>query len=476
MAKWISDRVCVEQGTPLRPPLHDRSTNAPVFADWTTRRYSCRSRREYVLAIGQVGERLLERRGGSLPMKSRRSSAQFPTSRTRKMFTIPLRFPSNLRSLGVVQIGVLASVLSLPFAVGHADPVISGIASNLNVVTWTGHQWITAGDTGHILTSPDASTWAPCSSATTANLIGVATSGTSTVLIGTETWTKPPAKIDTIILPDGQITTFYLANTITSGIALSSGDGRSWGKSAFSDTVPSQRLFSDDTHSPTAIFWSGSRYVIFIRPYLDPLAETIPLPQLHPLEASADGMTWKPVPFADPGVAIGPVGWFGSRGFAFGSGAMFVATGAVYSAVDDSGWSNIGRLGAVDSVPIALTASGSHFVVVGAGESGYPKGGGAIWTSPDGGTWTVRASGAKMILNAVAHVSGWTLAAGDSGAIVVSRDDSTWIPIPSGTTKNLRGIAANDSIFVLVGDGGTILRIPIASLVAAGLRSRVQGI
>jgi|GEM_PF-2772760 hypothetical protein len=379
--------------------------------------------------------------------------------------------PKQLSDQMIRRSWILALFLIVPAVASSAVvPQVSGVTSRLNVATWTGQQWIAAGDNGRILTSPDGSVWSSDSSGTTANLVGIATSGNTTVAIGSEAWSDTMAEpILNVVIVDGNPQfhdsgTAFVSLAGARGIAIASADGEKWQKTVFGSSL----LESDggcygmvNTQSPTAIFWSGRRYVIFVQSAqgLTCLDTVIP-PTPQPMRISSDGSTWQPGPTilsAEWTGAISAVSWAGQSGI--GIVGQYVFHGS-----SDSTWSwnQSDSLPRNPGTPAALSTTSSGYVVV--------AGGGTIWKSVYGDAWVARLSGTTKNLNAVNHSGGWTTAAGDSGVLLASRDDSVWTSIPSGTLRNLRGIAANDSFFLVVGDSGTILRLPIASLMADGVR------
>jgi hypothetical protein len=92
---------------------------------------------------------------------------------------------------------------------------------------------------------------------------------------------------------------------------------------------------------------------------------------------------------------------------------------------------------------------GTAFVAVGAN--------GAMYSSPDGTTWTALNSAVATNLNAATYRGGVYLAAGDGGAMLYSADAITWTARTTGTANNLNAIATNAGLFVAVGAKGTIV-------------------
>lgn len=77
---------------------------------------------------------------------------------------------------------------------------------------------------------------------------------------------------------------------------------------------------------------------------------------------------------------------------------------------------------------------------------------GAIYTSPDGTSWTERHfAGAE--LRDIATSGSVHVAVGDNGEIWRSTNGTTWSPIPSGTSIDLKGVSYGGGKFVAVGSG-----------------------
>ncbi len=92
---------------------------------------------------------------------------------------------------------------------------------------------------------------------------------------------------------------------------------------------------------------------------------------------------------------------------------------------------------------------GTEFVAVGAG--------GAMYSSPDGITWTALNSGVASNLNAAVYRGGVYLAAGDSGTMLYSTDAINWTPRTTSSANNLYAVASSSALFVAVGANGTIV-------------------
>lgn len=117
-------------------------------------------------------------------------------------------------------------------------------------------------------------------------------------------------------------------------------------------------------------------------------------------------------------------------------------------------------------------ASGSLWVVVGAG--------GAIHTSVDGTDWIPRASGTgELLLNVNGDGDVW-VAVGDGGTVVTSEDGTAWQRRSTPTSGMLRAIAYGGGVYVAGGDNGLLIRstdnAATWSLVSSGSASGIQGI
>ena len=301
----------------------------------------------------------------------------------------------------------------------------SGIQSRLEAANWTGAQWAVSGDSGRVLLSSDGRTWLPCSTGTLADLSFLTTSGSSMVAAGA-----------------------------LSQRSFSSVDGKVWASSPVDSSYG----------QVNSLFWSGRNYLVFFATpstcHGNETLEVCSTPS-PPIGYSPDGQNWVYRAFPDSGSQVISSAVVDGKVFALSN----LVNGRILTSNDDTNWSVLATPSLYNAKSVIW--SGTHLIAVGTG--------GWIGISSDGISWNNPANRASyQNLNALAHASGWTLAAGDAGTIYASRDDSDWTPIFSGTKRNLRGLAANDSLFVAVGDSGTILRIPVTSLAAAGIQSRTK--
>jgi hypothetical protein len=110
-----------------------------------------------------------------------------------------------------------------------------------------------------------------------------------------------------------------------------------------------------------------------------------------------------------------------------------------------------GRLDGDETGPVAPT-----FVAVGPA--------GQIITSPDGATWTPRASGVEARLSGVAAGPSRFVAVGGEGTIVVSRDAVRWARAASPTTIDLVDVIFTGDRFLAVGQDWTRGAATVTSL------------
>jgi len=133
--------------------------------------------------------------------------------------------------------------------------------------------------------------------------------------------------------------------------------------------------------------------------------------------------------------------------------------GAIFTSPDGKTWSSRTPVGySTDLFAVATNTifgippspPSLLFVAVGSG--------GAVVRSTDGVTWTatVATNASLPALRAIAVVSGVFVAVGDNGRIQTSIDGVSWTVRPSNTTVNLHAINCADTICVAAGDSGVV--------------------
>ena len=138
----------------------------------------------------------------------------------------------------------------------------------------------------------------------------------------------------------------------------------------------------------------------------------------------------------------------------------------------------------------SLTTCGNNTALSATGTFAAVGQNGAIFTSPDGISWTGQSPPVATNLNAVAGYAAnqnnattpglrW-VAVGDGGKAVYSTDGINWsVATSTTTTQNLRSIIQVSGSFFAVGDGGTIVSSSDGntwSLATSGTTNRLNGI
>ncbi|MEK7951055.1 PKD domain-containing protein [Luteolibacter soli] len=146
---------------------------------------------------------------------------------------------------------------------------------------------------------------------------------------------------------------------------------------------------------------------------------------------------------------------------AFGGGKLVAvgeSAGTYRISTDGINWTTGGSM-AANGYLYGIIYDGTNFVVVGQDYDFTAPAGwkGAIYTSPNGTTWT-RRSFSGSSLKDVAFGGGVYVAVGEAGALWRSTNGTTWSPVPSGVSVNINGVSYGNGGFVAVGaanDGGS---------------------
>jgi len=162
------------------------------------------------------------------------------------------------------------------------------------------------------------------------------------------------------------------------------------------------------------------------------------------------------------------IAWTGARFAAVGSGAGFQASedalvwrvSSGLSSADDVAWDG-SMMVAVGSSPWASTSvdgltwtmrslpagsSGLHGVA--RSPEAWVAVGDGICSSPDGVTWTARASGTTKQLRAVTWTGAQFVAVGEDGAVVTSPDGATWTLRPPSTSDSFTAVGSSPALAV----------------------------
>lgn len=148
------------------------------------------------------------------------------------------------------------------------------------------------------------------------------------------------------------------------------------------------------------------------------------------------------------------VGFNNLYGVAFGGGSFVaVSDSAIYTSLDATNWSSV-------SLPSGRTlrgvtyANGQFFAV---GSTSYSADY-AILSSPDGTSWSYAdGPNAGSPLTGITFNNGTFVAVGGAGEILTSPDGSTWTSRASGAGAALNTVTFGDNQFITLGASGTIL-------------------
>ncbi len=358
-----------------------------------------------------------------------------------------VNWPRAVSGLTQALFGV-ATGKSLVVAVGAAGKIItsadgltwteraSGVTTDLRAVTFASGTFVAVGVSGVILTSPDAVTWTRATSGTTTNLYGIAyLKGVFHAGgdNGTLLTSATGATWTAAGLNNNTSGTLYLTAEGDNGLLV----GRAGEVYATSASTAWRRLTTGTSDPKQAVLYAGGRWIS-----VGSNTDAITRAAVIPIQTSTDGITWKP---AAPNSAFAPL-----TAVAYGQ-QRYVAVGpasAIFTSPDGTTWTQR---------PISNTAA---FSSLAAGPSAFVAGssGSSIYSSPDGTTWTQRAFGTTFPVRGVAYGAGRFVAVGDGGNIRHSPDGTTWTAATSGVTTALLAVGYWDDVgFLAVGSSGVIL-------------------
>ena len=267
--------------------------------------------------------------------------------------------------------------------------------------------FVSVGDPGTILTSPDGNSWTKRTSGISKYLYGVTygnrlfvTVGESGTILtssdGIFSWTKRTS--GTFDYLSGLTYGNGLFVTVGWRTILTSSDGTTW----------TQRT-------------SGISKYLYGVTYGNRLFVTVG--DSGTILTSSDGNSWTQ---RNSGISKY------LYGVTYGKG-LFVTvglSGTILTSPDGTTWTQ--RNSGTSDLLIGVTYENGLFVTV--GESG------TILTSPDGTTWTERTSGTPEYLIGVTYGNGLFVTVGYLGTIFTSTDGTSWTKRTSGTSKYLRGV------------------------------------
>jgi hypothetical protein len=157
----------------------------------------------------------------------------------------------------------------------------------------------------------------------------------------------------------------------------------------------------------------------------------------------------------------------GLQAIAYGNGTYVILakSGAIYTSPNGDTWTKR----TVKDPPIfkSITWGADRFVAVGSGS--------AIFTSPNGADWTPHSLRGFQMLNAVAWGANRFVAVGGGGAILTSTDAADWTEHKSAMTDGINDVVFANNRFVAVGWGGDNSGLPGKVLVSAdGAKWKVE--
>jgi hypothetical protein len=303
--------------------------------------------------------------------------------------------------------------------------VVQGVSDDdeLHGVTYgkgesaSGSQFVAVGKYGKILTSPDGNTWTLQVSATNSFLNGIVIGKGVFVAAGT-------------VVTDPSLDPMYSI--------IASTDGQNW-SAYYGSLERSEELlgvtYGQDLngkyHFVAVGYNSGSLTVV-----------------------SDDGYSWSPVTSGANSTISGVASGNGNFVAVQTNGVVLTAPGNSTRAGGDptlpgwSLWSSQLPFASNSNVLNGITFFKDIFIAVG--------GDAKLITSPDGKSWTERASVASNFLYGVAYGGGSYAAVGWGGQILTSTDKIKWVEQSSGISGSLFGIAYGKKMFVAVGSGGKV--------------------
>ncbi len=138
------------------------------------------------------------------------------------------------------------------------------------------------------------------------------------------------------------------------------------------------------------------------------------------------------------------------QGVAYREGLYVICggTGTILTSADGTNW--VSRTTPTTAFLSSVTTNASQFVVVGNL--------GTILTSPDGVAWTQRTSPTTKWLFRVKQFDGTFVAVGESGTILTSPNGTAWTPRTSGVTNWLNDVEKVNGEYFVAGNQGVVLR------------------
>ena len=338
-------------------------------------------------------------------------------------------------------------------------------AGPLSSVTYGNNTFVTVGDNGTILTSPDGVNWTAQSSGTSEWLYAVTYGNNTFVAVGySGTVLTSPDGVNWTAQSSGAGSVLYAVTygngTFVAvgygGTILTSPDGASWtAQSSGTGSVLRAVTYGNGTFvavgsggtiltSPDGANWtlqsSGTRGTLIAVTYGNGTFVAVGIPGTA--LTSPDGVNWTLQRLGTNSVLEG-VTYGNNTLVSVGSG------GTILTSPDGVNWT-VQSLGAVWLK--GVTYGNGTFVAVGYGST--------IFTSPDGVNWTAQSSESGGDRLGTTYGNNTFVSVGSGGTILTSPDGANWTAQSSGTSESLYAVTYGNGTFVAVGYGGTILTSP----------------
>jgi Pectate lyase superfamily protein len=365
------------------------------------------------------------------------------------------------------------------------NPVTGGSRPEFNKVTYGNNLYVAVGTNGSVLTSADGVSWSNTASGVTNNLLSitygnskfVAVGGNGTVIYSSNatTWQSSGAvaytTINDVVFGNGIFVLVTLQGSI-----FTSPDGITWTQRASGVTTSLNSItFNGSTfvavgmsgtvaYSADGIAWSNttvSQYDLSTVRYLNSVF--VAVGSNSKIYTSADGISWNSSlvdAFTDVttnGTDIYAITSWGDVYISSGTGLNYLSTvttgvetfnsivhnqsgqvlaltggGAIYFSTNGISWSLKTTAAAALNAAYWDTVD-LQWVIV--GNSGL------IYTSPDGNTFTLKTNSNTSNLYGISRIPGGNyIAVGASGTVLTSSNTSSWTLQSSGTSNDLNSI------------------------------------
>lgn len=353
----------------------------------------------------------------------------------------------------VATVANTATVLTSEDAVTWTPREVSAVPVRLTEVIWAGDRFIAlarddATFSALILESADGASWMPHTVGTNMTADALAFNGSTLLVVGRDSvlnavvaytstdrvqWQSTPVPIDDphhlLGVAGNFVAVGYRGGTVPS-MVFRSPDGTDWTgvKTAHQGEI-------------NGAAWNGSNYIVVGE---DGLIATSTLATDWQLQQAAEQTN------------LYTVRWLGDEFFAVGylGNSLRSSNGIDWTPVDigsttSSFWGGVAR---------AATPLGERTVIVGYG--------GAVRVTADREHWTagqMTPVPGNLYMNDVTYGGGTFVAVGDNGAVYTSPDGDTWTLRPASSFTRLQTVVYNGSVFVAVGHdffGGVILSSP----------------